>query len=124
VIAFAVVAAAAFIVLRVYGERVMASRAADTPLSAARELVQSDNTIVGQLGGIREVAAVEMRPLSADGDTVALVAEVVGRSGGGMLHAEVVRDGARWRVVRASFLAPDGSWLPLEAGLPGVDPAR
>ena len=74
VLVFALLAAAAFVVLRVYGERFAAFRVASTPVAAAREFVSADNTVVGLLGGIREIAVIEVRPLSPGGDTVALSA--------------------------------------------------
>ncbi len=121
VLVFVAVAAVVFIVLRIYGERFAAFHSASTPVAAAREFVLSDNTVVGRLGGIREVALVEVRPLGASGDTVALAAEVTGRGGGGMLFADLARDGRLWRVLRASFLAPGGERLPLEDGAPALE---
>ena len=122
VVLFVIVAGVAFIVLRVYGERFSAFRAATTPIAAAREFVSADNTVVGRLGGIREVAAVEVRPLAAGGDTVALSAEVAGPAGGGMLYADLAREGRAWRVLRASFVTPDGARLPLRGGPPALAP--
>jgi hypothetical protein len=114
VFGFVVLAAAAFLLLRVYGERVMAGRGPETPISSVREYVLADNTVVGRMGGVREVAMVELRPLDTAGDTVALSAEVVGRAGGGMVFADLARVGGQWHVLRASFIAPDGERLPLE----------
>jgi hypothetical protein len=124
VLVFVVVAAGVFVVLRVYGERFAAFHAASTPIAAARERVMADNTVVGRLGGIRDVELVEVHPIDALGDTVALAAEVVGHGGGGMLFADLARDGREWRVLRASFRAPDGERLPLEDGSPTLDPDR
>lgn len=120
VLVFVIAAAGSYALLRVYGER-FAERFAPTPISAAREFVLADNTVVGNLRGIREVALIEVRPVSESGDTVALSAEVVGRAGGGMLFADLAREGRRWRVLRASFLAPDGERLLLEDGRPALD---
>ena len=113
VFGFVVLAAAAFILLRFYGQHVMAGRAPETPISSVREYVLADNTVVGRMGGVREVVMVELRPLDAAGDTVALSAEVVGQSGGGMVFADLARIGEDWAVLRASFIAPDGERLPL-----------
>lgn len=113
VLVFALVATAAFVVLRFYGEGVMSERTPATPIGAARVYVLADNTVMGRMGGVREVALVELRPIDAGGDTVALSAEVVGRAGGGMLFADLARAGGEWRVVRASFLTPEGERLPL-----------
>lgn len=122
VLVFAILAAAAFAILRLYGDQIVAHMSAPTPLSAAREYVLADNTVVGRMGGIREVALVEAQPIGARGDTVALSAEVVGQAGGGMLFADLTREGREWRVVRASFLTPDGDRLPLADGPPRLDP--
>lgn len=122
VVAFAVIAAAAFVILRVYGERFADFRSAITPIAAAREFVFADNTVVGRLGGIREVTAVEVRPLTAGGDTVALAAEVVGGGGGGMLYADLAREGRGWRVLRAAVVTPDGDRLPLRGDSPALAP--
>lgn len=121
VLAFLVLAAAAFVLLRFYGQHVMAGRAPATPISSIREYVLADNTVVGRMGGVREVALIELEPLDAAGDTVALSAEVVGRLGGGMVFADLARVGTRWRVLRASFIAPDGERLPLADGRPALE---
>ena len=123
VLVFVIVAVGSYAVLRLYGERI-AERFSATPLSAAREFVLADNTVVGRMGGIREVALVEVQPIDARGDTVALSAEVVGHGGGGMLFADLAREGRVWRVLRASFLTPDGERLPLEDGPPALEPGR
>lgn len=119
---FVLVGGAAFVLLRVYGERVMAGRAPSTPISAARTYVLADNTVVGWMGGVREVALVDLRPLSAGGDTVALSAEVVGRAGGGMLFADLARAEGEWRVLRAAFVTPSGERLPLTPEPPSLAP--
>ncbi len=122
VIVFAIVAGAAFVILRVYGERFADFRSAITPIAAAREFVSADNTVVGRLGGVREVTAVEVRPLTPGGDTVALAAEVAGGGGGGMLYADLAREGRGWRVLRASLVTPDGDRLPLRGAPPALAP--
>ena len=122
VFAYALLAASAFALLRFYGQHVMGDRGRPTPLSTAREFALADNTLVGRMGGVREVALIEMRPLDQAGDTVALSAEVVGGAGGGMLFADLARVEATWRVVRASFFTPDGDRLPLEDGRPALEP--
>jgi hypothetical protein len=122
VLVFAVAALGSYVVLRLYGERIT-ERFAATPLSAAREFVMADNTVVGTMGGIREVALVEVAPIDARGDTVGLIAEVVGRAGGGMLFADLAREARAWRVLRASFLTPEGNRLPLADGRPALDRA-
>lgn len=122
VFVFFLIAATAFLLLRLYGAHVMAGRGSSTPISAAREYVLADNTVVGRMGGVREVALADLRPLSAGGDTVALSAEVVGRAGGGMLFADLAREGREWRVLRASFVTPTGERLPLTAEPPSLGP--
>ena len=122
VLAFVVLAAAAFVLLRFYGQNVMAGRGPGTPISSVREYVLADNTVVGRMGGVREVVMVELRPLDGAGDTVALSAEVVGQAGGGMVFADLARMANQWRVLRATFITPDGERLPLEGpGRPTLD---
>jgi hypothetical protein len=112
----------AFLLLRFYGQHVMAGRGPETPISSVREYVLADNTVVGRMGGVREVVMIELRPLDTAGDTVALSAEVVGRAGGGMVFADLARTANRWHVLRASFIAPNGERLPLEGpGRPTLD---
>lgn len=113
VVLFVLVAAGALVLFRLYGARVVEEGAVQTPLAAARDLVQADNTVVGRLGAIRDVAAVRTRALAPGDSGVALVAEVIGARGSGTLYADVEPEGRRWRVVRARFVGPGGEILPL-----------
>jgi hypothetical protein len=122
VIGFAILAVAAFVLLRFYGRHVIEGLAPQTPISATRQYVLADNTVVGRMGGVREVVLIELEPLDTGGDTVALSAEVVGRAGGGMVFADLARSGRQWRLLRASFITPDGQRLPLAgAGRPFLE---
>lgn len=123
VLLFVVLGAAALAAFRLYGDRVVAERAVQSPLAAAHEAVQADNTVVGTLGGIRAVTLREMQPVGEGDSAVALAARVVGTRGTGDLYADVDREGRRWRVVRARVVTPDGAVLPIAGpGAPALAP--
>ncbi len=123
VLAFVAAAGVALAVFLLYGGRVVDDRAVATPLSAVREAVLADNTVVGRLGPVREVALVEMRPGEPADSTLALAADVVGARSRGRLYADLERADGRWRVVRASFVTFDGERLPVGEDGPGsLDP--
>lgn len=125
VLLFALVGLAALAVFRLYGDRVVARRAVQSPLAAAREAVQADNTVVGTVGGVRSVTLRDMRPLAPGGSAVGLSAMVVGTRGSGTLYADVRREGRRWRVVRARFVGPGGEVVPIAGSeAPALAPAR
>lgn len=124
VLVFALFAALVFGLLRVYGGRVMAGRTPDTPSNAAREFILADNTVVGLLGGIREVAPLEMVAINRPGSPgVALSARVVGARDSGRFYADVEQADGRWRVASASFVHSSGDRLPLAGeGHPALEP--
>ena len=114
VLLFALVGLAALAVFRLYGDRVVAERAVQSPLAAAREAVQADNTVVGTIGAIRSMTVREMHPVRPGEAPVALAADVVGARGSGTLYADVVPEGSRWRIERARFVGPGGAVVPIE----------
>ncbi|HUP00772.1 MAG TPA: hypothetical protein VM737_04535 [Gemmatimonadota bacterium] len=121
VLLFALFAAVAFGLFRLYGQRAMDERPTDTPLSAARDFVRADNTAVGLLGGIREMRPVEMRALGRS--RVALSAIVIGARGRARLDADMELEDGRWRIARAALRFPDGRRFPLAGeGSPALEP--
>lgn len=81
------------------------------PEAAARELVESDNTVVGSIGGIRRIGWRDEREIGRN--EVGLSAVVFGARDSGRYYADVVLRDERWSVERASFVLPDGRRLPL-----------
>jgi hypothetical protein len=124
VLLYALFAAIVFGLFRVYGARVMAGRSPDTPSNAAREFVLADNTVVGLLGGIREVTPIEAVAMNASGAPgVALSARVVGTRDSGRFYADIEQVDGRWVVARASLVLPGGERLPLAGGAsPALEP--
>lgn len=107
---------AVFVVLQTYGGRALSRRAPDSATAALREAVQADNTVVGLLGGIRELRVVEERTPNDVSTRVEGV--VLGSRDSGRLIADLtVREG-RWRVRSASVTLSDGRRMPI-AGIPG-----
>lgn len=81
------------------------------PETAARELVESNNTVVGSIGAIRRVGWRDEREVGRN--EVGLSAVVFGARDSGRYYADVVLRDERWSVERASFVLPDGRRLPL-----------
>lgn len=114
VLLLALVAAAAAVVFRLYGDRALRERPTETPVTAARDFVVADNTVVGVLGGVRRIEPVEIRASSSAGLPGRwLDAEVVGARATGRLYADVEFAGGRWVVRRAALRLADGRRLPL-----------
>ncbi|HKY59382.1 MAG TPA: hypothetical protein VJP59_00075 [Gemmatimonadota bacterium] len=113
VLLFALFAALAYVAFRVYGERALEARGPDTPVTAVRELVESDNTLVGLLGGIRRV-----EPIEVVGDTgpagagASVSAVVVGGRDSARVYVDLAVEEGRWVPLRSSAVLMDGRRLP------------
>jgi len=114
VLGFLLFAAVVFGVLRMYGGRSLSRRAPDSPLVAAREAVQADNTVVGLVGGIEafEQVAVDT-PSSGAGSRARLEARVLGARDSGRLIADLAVQDGRWTVRHATFTLSDGTTIPV-----------
>ncbi len=123
---FFLYAAIVFLALEVYGRRVMRERPPDSPVAAGRELVESDNTTVGLMGGVVNFIPLEVEALAeTPRPTRAVTARVVGARDTAILYADVRLDAGRWRVVRAAVVLSDGTRLPIEgSGRPALEPAE
>ena len=124
---FFLYAAVVFLVLELYGHHAMRERPPDSPVAAARELVESDNTTVGLLGGVVDVVPLEVEVLAErPRPTQAVEATVLGARDTATLYADVGLDSGRWTVLRAALVLADGTRLPLEgegrAALEGARP--
>lgn len=119
------VAAAFAAVMLAYAVRAEREFDPAVPRTAAREVLEAHNVVVGTLGGIRRVEWGEEREVGRD--EVALEAAVEGARGRGRFYADLARRDGAWRVERASFVLSDGRRLPLrgdraptlEPGAPG-----
>ena len=107
-VAFAALAAGLF---QAYSRHSLDTREVATPVTAARSFVNGDNTVVGLLGGVRDL--VPERVEAAGPSVRALVASVVGARDSGRLYADVEFVDQRWSVQRAVFVMSDGTRLPL-----------
>lgn len=108
---FAAFAALAAVLFQVYSRHALDTREVPTPVTAARAFVSGDNTVVGLLGGVRDL--VPERVEAAGPSTRALAAAVVGARDSGRLYADVEFVDQRWSVQRAVFVMSDGTLLPL-----------
>lgn len=101
-------------VLSFYGKGSLSRRDPDSPATAARRMVQADNTVVGLIGGISVFEPVEVETWSAEGIAAARIeARVVGASDSGRLVAELQRDTGGWTVRQAKFTLADGTTIPV-----------
>lgn len=116
VLLFVVVAVAFAAVMILYARRAGPETGPLIPETAARELVESDNTVVGLLGGVRKIGWRDEREVGRN--EVALSAVVFGVRDTGRYYADLVQRDGRWRVERASFVLPDGRRLPLAGDRP------
>jgi len=115
VLGFVLFAAVVFAALQIYGERSLARRDPDSPVLAAREAIQADNTIVGLLGGIESFEPVDVEAQSFDGAAGArLEARVLGAHDSGRLVADLTIENGRWIVRSATFTLSDGTTIPVE----------
>ena len=115
VLLFVLFAALAYLAFRVYGGRALESRGTDTPVTAVRELVEADNTLVGVLGGIRRVEPIEvLGDLASEGAGASVSALVVGGRDSARVYVDLAVEGGRWVPLRSSALLPDGRRFPPE----------
>lgn len=128
VLVFVLVAALAYAVFRLYGNRALEARGPDTPVTAVQELVKADNTLVGLLGGIRRVEPVEVVGDSGpEGVGASVSAVVVGSRDSARVYVDLAVEDGQWVPLRASAILTDGRRLPprssrrprLEPGAPG-----
>jgi hypothetical protein len=110
---FVLFAAVVFGLLEFYGRRSIAHRGPDSPVLAAREAVQADNTVVGLVGGIGTFETIDIEPGSSDSTAAWLEARVVGARDSGRMIAEMAIENGRWSVRRASFTLSDGTTIPV-----------
>ena len=124
VLLFVVFAALAYVAFRVYGDRALEARGPDTPVTAVRELVEADNTLVGLLGGIRRVEPIEVVGDSGLGGPGASVsALVVGSRDSARVYVDLAVEEGRWVPLRTSAVLMDGRRLPLQsAHRPRLEP--
>ncbi len=113
VLLFVLFAALTYVVFRVYGGRALKARGPDTPVTAVRELVEADNTLVGLLGGIRQIEPIEV---VGDGGSeragASVSALVVGSRDSARVYVDLALEGGRWVPLRSSAVFADGSRLP------------
>jgi hypothetical protein len=110
---FVVVAGLVYAVFRLYGDRALQARGPDTPVTAVREMVEADNTLVGLLGGIRRVEPIEVvgdNGLEPDGVSVSAV--VVGGRDSARVYVDLAVEGGRWVPVRSSAVLAGGRRVP------------
>ncbi len=115
VLLFVLIAAFTYVVFRVYGHRALETRGPDTPVSAVRELVEADNTLVGLLGGIRRIEPIEVVGDSGpDGAGASVSAMVVGGRDSARVYVDLAVENGRWVPLRTSAVLMDGRRLPPE----------
>jgi hypothetical protein len=110
---FVVVAGLVYAVFRLYGDRALQARGPDTPVTAVREMVEADNTLVGLLGGIRRVEPIEVvgdNGLEPDG--VSVIAVVVGGRDSARVYVDLAVEGGRWVPIRSSAVLTGGRRVP------------
>ena len=113
VLLFVLFAALAYAVFRVYGDRAIETRGSDTPVTAVRELVEADNTLVGLLGGIRRIDPIEVvGDGGPEGPGASVSALVVGSRDSARVYVDLAVDDGRWVVLRTSAVLMDGRRLP------------
>jgi hypothetical protein len=110
---FVVVAGLVYAVFRLYGDRALEARGPDTPVTAVREMVEADNTLVGLLGGIRRIEPIEVvgdNGLEPDGVSVSAV--VVGGRDSARVYVDLAVEGGRWVPIRSSAVLTGGRRVP------------
>ena len=121
ILVFFVVAVAFAAVLILYARRAVPEAGPLIPETAARELVELDNTVVGLMGGVRKIGWRDEREIGRN--SLGLSAVVFGARDTARYYADVVLRDDRWSVVRASLVLPDGRRLPLAGeGRPALEP--
>lgn len=119
VLLFVLFAALAYLAFRIYGDRALEARRPDTPVTAVRELVESDNTLVGLLGGVRRIEPIEVVGENAsEGAGASVSAVAVGSRDTARVYVDLNVEEGKWVTLRASAVLPDGRRLPLA----GLDP--
>lgn len=113
VLGFLLFAALVFGALQIYGVRSLARRQPDSPILAAREAAQADNTLVGLIGGVLEFRVEAAVPADSNGTSKRVDARVVGARDSGRMTADLARDDGRWRVLSAKFTLSDGTTIPV-----------
>jgi hypothetical protein len=116
---FVVVAGLVYAVFRLYGDRALQARGPDTPVTAVREMVEADNTLVGLLGGIRRVEPIEVvgdNGLEPDG--VSVIAVVVGGRDSARVYVDLAVEGGRWVPIRSSAVLTGGRRVPPRSSPP------
>lgn len=116
VLVFLLVAVTFAAVMILYARRAAPGDEPLLPETAARELIEADNTVVGMMGGVRKIGWRDEREIGRD--EVALSAVVFGARDSGRYYADLARRDGRWSVRRASFVLPDGRRLPLAGERP------
>lgn len=113
-IGFVLFALAVLVALFLYGRDSLSRREPDSPAAVAREMLQADNTVVGMVGGIRTFEPIAVTENTvADSSTAVVEARVLGTRDSGRLRAELIFEGGRWSMRRASFTLPDGTTIPV-----------
>lgn len=113
VLLFALFAALAYVVFRVYGDRALEARGPDTPVTVVRELVEADNTLVGLLGGIRRIEPIEVvGDGGPEGPGASVSALVVGSRDSARVYVDLAVEDGRWVPLRTSAVLTDGRRLP------------
>ncbi|HYO46947.1 MAG TPA: hypothetical protein VEY33_09710 [Gemmatimonadota bacterium] len=113
VLGFVVFAAVVFAAFEIYGRRAIAHRGPDSPVLAAREAVQADNTVVGLVGGIGTFETIGIEPGSSDSAAAWLEVRVLGARDSGRMIAEMAIENGRWIVRNATFTLSDGTTIPV-----------
>ena len=113
VLLFVLFAGLAYAVFRVYGDRAIEARGPDTPVTAVRELVEADNTLVGVLGGIRRMEPIEVvGDGGPEGPSASVSALVVGSRDSARVYVDLAVEDGRWLPLRTSAVLMDGRRLP------------
>jgi hypothetical protein len=113
-IGFLLFALGVLTVLFLYGRGSLSRRGPDSPVVAAREMLQADNTVVGIIGGVREFETLAVtESVVTDSPAARLDARVVGARDSGRLTAELRFEDGRWSMHRASFTLSDGTTIPV-----------
>lgn len=100
--------------LQAYGGRSLSRRGPDSPLYAAREAIQADNTIVGLVGGIEGFDLLTPEPVGpAPSGRARVAARVLGTRDSGRMIADLALDDGRWVVLEATFTLSDGTTIPV-----------
>lgn len=113
-IGFVLFALAVLVILLLYGRDSLNRRGPDSPVVAAREMLQADNTVVGMIGAIRQFETLAITETAvADSPATRLQARVLGARDSGRLTADLTLDDGRWSIRYASFTLSDGTTIPV-----------